>query len=127
MIARPKHLGGWGLCNLSGFSSALEENNLWRVLLKEGLWQCVIKEKYFPSISVVRWLRTVDIKKEQGSQTWRYLLKYLPLLLNWMVWSPGNGHSILIRKDNILGMGSGALLSKDLIDIINRKGFHCLS
>jgi hypothetical protein len=47
--------------------------------------------------------------------------------LNWIAWSPGNGHSILIGKDNILGMGSGALLSEELIDIINRKGFHCLS
>jgi hypothetical protein len=126
-IARPKHLGGWGLCNLSGFSSALAANSLWRVLLKEGLWQRVIKEKYFPSISVVRWLRTVDIKKERGSQTWRYLLNSLPLLLHWIAWSPGNGHSILIGKDNILGMGSGALLSEELIDVINRKGFHFLS
>jgi hypothetical protein len=69
LIARPKHLGGWGLRNLTGFSRALAAHSLWRALMKDGLWHRVLKEKYFPYVSVHRWLRTVDIYKERGSQT----------------------------------------------------------
>jgi hypothetical protein len=43
-----------------------------------------------------------------------------------MAWSPGNGHSILIGKDCILGMGQSAILSEELIETINRKGIYYL-
>jgi hypothetical protein len=94
--------------------------------MKEGLWHRVIKEKYLPFVSVHRWLHTVDIYKERGSQTWTYLLKSLHLLLHWIVWSPGDGKSIVIGKDRILGMGDATLLSYELIYVINRKGLFFL-
>jgi hypothetical protein len=99
LIARPKHLGGWGLRNLTGFSRALAAHSLWRAIMKDGLWQRVLKEKYFLYVSVQRWLCTVDIHKERGSQTWLYLLKSIHLLLHWIVWSPGDGITIVIGKD----------------------------
>jgi hypothetical protein len=68
----------------------------------------------------------VDTTKEKGSQAWKYLLKSLHLLLHWIAWSLGNGHSILIRKDYILGMGQLAILSEELIEAINRKGIYYL-
>jgi hypothetical protein len=65
-IARPKHLGGWGLRNLIGFSRALAANSLWRALMKEGLWQRVIKTKYLPSISVVHGFAQWTLKKKEA-------------------------------------------------------------
>ena len=52
MIAKPKLLGGWGLRNIFLFNRALAANSLWRVLMKDGIWHKVIKDKYFPYSSV---------------------------------------------------------------------------
>jgi hypothetical protein len=94
--------------------------------MKEGLWHRVLKDKYMSFVSIARWLRMVDTTKEKGSQAWKYLLKSLHLLLHWIAWSPGNGQSILIGKDCILGMGQSAILSEELIEAINRKGIYYL-
>jgi hypothetical protein len=59
LIARPKKYGGWGLRNLFSFSRAMATNTLWRALMLDGLWHRVLKDKYFPYVSVARWLRTV--------------------------------------------------------------------
>jgi hypothetical protein len=42
------------------------------------------------------------------------------------VWSHGDGKSIVIGKDCILGMGDAVLLSKELLVSINRKGIFFL-
>jgi hypothetical protein len=60
IIARPKRYGGWGLRNLYSFYRALTTNTLWRVLMKRGIWQRVIKDKYLPFGSVTRWLRSTE-------------------------------------------------------------------
>jgi hypothetical protein len=71
----------------------------------DGLWHRVLKEKYLPSVSVEHWLRTVPVNGALGSQTWKYLQKSLYILLHWLAWYPGSGTSIVIGKDQILGMG----------------------
>jgi len=52
--------------------------------------------------------------------------KSIHLLLHWIVWSVGDGKSIVIGKDHILGMGDAALLSDELLAAINRKGIYFL-
>jgi hypothetical protein len=58
----------------------------------EGLWHRVIKAKYLSSLSVEHWLRMVPTPGMSGSQTWKYLLKSLYILLHWMAWYPGFGN-----------------------------------
>jgi len=41
-----------------------------------------------------------------------------------IAWRPGTCHSIMIGRDRILGMGVSTVLSKDLIQAINRKGIY---
>jgi len=57
VIAKPKHLGGWGIRNIFHFNRALAANSLWRVLVKDGVWNKVIKDKYLPHCSVATWFR----------------------------------------------------------------------
>jgi hypothetical protein len=73
--------------------------------MKDGLWNRVIKDKYMSFVSTSCWIRTMDITKEKGSKVWKYLLNSLHLLIHWLAWSLGNGHSILIGKDYILRIG----------------------
>jgi hypothetical protein len=58
------------------------------------------------------WLRSTSSATTQGSQTWKNILNSLPLVLHWLAWSPGSGHSIILGKDVILGMGKDSILSK---------------
>jgi hypothetical protein len=69
VIAKPKLMGGWGIRNIYLFNNALAENSLWRVLVKEGVWNKVIKDKYIPHRSVVTWLRSAPTTASSASQT----------------------------------------------------------
>jgi hypothetical protein len=42
-----------------------------------GIWQRVLKDKYFPHLSVISWLRSADPSSLSGSQTWKNLLNAL--------------------------------------------------
>jgi hypothetical protein len=56
-----------------------------------------------------------------ASQTWKNLLKSLPIITHWLSWSPGSGQVILIGKDLILGLGSSSLLSPELLCSLNQR------
>jgi hypothetical protein len=118
-LARPKSFGGWGIRNIYCFSRALAAKSLWRGLMHPEIWQRVLKDKYFPNLSVISWLRSAEPSSLSGSQNWKNLLNALPLLVHWLVWKLGIGVSILIGKDEILGMGKGSFLSLDLISQLN--------
>ena len=92
VIARPKLLGGWRIRNIYLFNYALATNSLWRVLMKEGVWNKVIKDKYIPHSSVVTWLRSTPTTALSASQTWKNLMKSLHLLNHSLSWRPGLRH-----------------------------------
>jgi hypothetical protein len=125
-ITKPKLYGGWGLRNIFVFYRALATNTLWRALMKMGIWKRVIKDKYFPHGSVLSWLRSTTSVTSYGSQTWKNLLNTLPVILQWLAWNPGSGHSILVGKDAILGMGQDSILSQELVHSLNKKNIHLL-
>jgi hypothetical protein len=62
----------------------------------------------------------------QASQTWRNLLKSLHLVLHWLCWSPGSGHSILLGKDMILGLGKASIFTQELVASLNQRNIHYL-
>jgi hypothetical protein len=115
-LSKPKALGGWGLRNLHLSYLALSANTLWRILMVPGIWNKLIKDKYLSHLPVHSWLRSATFTPQGGSQTWKHLLKSLPILLHWIAWLPGTGTAIEIGKDDILGMGEKALLSPRLLE-----------
>jgi hypothetical protein len=74
-----------------------------------------LKDKYFPHLLVISWLCSAEPLSSSGSQTWKNLLNAPPLLVHSLAWKPGAGVSIMIGKDEILGMGKGSFLSMALI------------
>jgi hypothetical protein len=66
-LARTKKFEGWGLHELGSFSRAMAANTLWRDLVHDGLWHGILKDKYFPYVTVERWLRMVIVTDVQGS------------------------------------------------------------
>jgi hypothetical protein len=126
VISKPKSYGGWGLRNLFHFNLALAANSLWRVLTKQGIWHKVIKDKYLPYTSVTTWLRSATTTQPSASQTWKNLTKSLPLITHWLSWFPGNGQSILLGQDIILGNGSISFLSPELLVVLRDRNLRYL-
>jgi hypothetical protein len=48
------------------------------------------------------------------------------VILHWLEWNPGFGHSILIGKDVIMGMGKDSILSNEMILLLNFKNVYLL-
>jgi ribonuclease HI len=126
VLSKPKLMGGWGLRNLPFFYRALSANTLWRILMKPGFWNKVIKAKYFPHLPVHLWIRSAMERPSNASQTWRHLLKSLPIILHWLSWNPGNGYSIEIGRDALLGLGGRAFLSTQLLTHLHNKSIFFL-
>jgi len=112
------------LQNLYIFNKAIVANSLWRVLMKDGIWHRVIKDKYFPHILVTFWLIPASQNSTSTSQIWRNMKKTLPIIIHWLRWKPGDGHEIIVGRDMILGMGSSSFLSKDLITLLNENNVY---
>jgi hypothetical protein len=81
----------------------------------DGIWHRVIKDKYLPYTYVATWLRSTQISQPLASHFWKNLMKSLPLITHWLSWQPGNGCSVLIGLEKILGMGNTSLLSSELL------------
>jgi hypothetical protein len=94
--------------------------------MKDGIWHQVIKDKYLPYSSVATWLRTTSPLQPAASQIWKNLMKSLPLITHWISWKPGNGYSILIGLDKILGIGNSSLLSSELLLALKEKNIRYL-
>jgi hypothetical protein len=125
-LSKPIALGGWGLRNLHLTYLALSANTLWRTLMTTGIWNKLIKDKYISHLPVHTWLRSAASSPPGGSQTWKHLLKSLPVLLHWIAWLPGSGSAIEVGRDAILGMGKKALLSTQLLERLHSLGFYYL-
>jgi hypothetical protein len=80
-ISKPKTLGGWGLRHLPIFHRALLANTFWRILMKPGLWNSVIKAKYYPSFPVHIWIRSASDCPNRGSLIWKHLSMTLSIIL----------------------------------------------
>jgi hypothetical protein len=112
--------------NIYLFNRALAENNLWCVLMNEGIWHRVIKDKYLPYCSVATWLRSTSFRLSSASQTWKNLFKFVHLIAHWLSWSPGSGYSVLIGKDMIMELGNTSILSQELISSLKQKNITFL-
>jgi hypothetical protein len=53
-------------------------------------------------------------------------LNTLPLIVHWLAWKPGSGDSIIVGKDELLGLGKDSILSVDLISCLNNKNVYFL-
>ena len=91
-----------------------------------GIWKNVLKDKYFPHFPVWMWLRLVDSIHHTSSQTWKNLCNTLPIILRWLAWQPNIGHSIIVDKDMILGLGQDSLLSHEIVERLNQKCIYFL-
>lgn len=95
--------------------------------MKPGIWNSVIKAKYYPSLPVHIWIRSAPICPNKGSIIWKHLSSTLPIILHWISWNPGSRQQIEVGRDYILGLGRNALLSTPLLAHLHSRNLYFLN
>ena len=127
LLANPKECGGWGIKDIGDFGRALNAKNLWRCLFVPCLWHRVIYAKYIRGWAIGEWIRLVEYDMRNISNVWRALLKAMPILKQWMAWRPGDGWSIRVGRDPIVGMAGSFRLSDPLLTHLLDKRVYYLA
>jgi len=89
-----------------------------------GIWHDVIKDKYFPSSKVIKWLRSPTFSPIVVSKIWGGLLKSIHLITQWLSWIPGSGHLVAIDRDKIMGLEDTSFLTPELVSCLRKKKDH---
>ena len=89
------------------------------------LWQRVIYTKYIRGWPIAEWIRLNQYEQRAISNIWRAFLKVMPILKKWLAWRPGDGWSIRVGRDPILGLTDTYRLSEPLLaHLLNRRIYY---
>ena len=125
LLARPKDCGGWGLKDIAAFGRALHAKLLWRCIFVPSLWHRVITAKYIRGWPISEWIRFHEYDRRSISNIWRALLQAMPILKQWLAWQPGDGWSIRVGRDPILGLVGSSRLSEPLLThLLGRRIYY---
>ena len=113
-LACPTSLGGWGIKQLLWFSLSLRLKRLWQAINGNGIWFQLLSVKYMRSLPLHSWLRKKSFTTRGVSMIWKGFLLTLSWLGSGLIWKAGNGTTIRLGLDPIVGLGSSYLLPLDL-------------
>jgi hypothetical protein len=126
-LSKPKKNGGWGIKNIFTFGKALAARSLWRCLMMPGLWHEVIIKKYLQKKTVEEWFRLEKISSTGSSNFWRALTLSLPVISDWLAWKIGNGKTVRLGVDPIVGCHNFYKLSTNLTLALKEQGITYLA
>jgi len=126
LVARPKHLCGWGIRILLHFGKALAEKSLLQVLTKDSLWRNIIFQKYIAPSRLLEWIRNPSKNSTRASNHWRSLLKSYNMMGDHIAWKVRLGMNIIVGIDAIVGCETNIFLPQDTILILQNKGMCTL-
>ena len=106
LLSKPTALGGWGIKHLGWFSISLRLKSFWLALSRNGIWFNVLSVKYLKNLSVVSWIRSKAFSVRGVSVIWKGFIHSLSWLGGGLTWHVGNGETIRVGLDLIVGMGS---------------------
>jgi len=83
----------------------------------------MIRYKYQKEHDFLYWYGKGCIDIPTGSTIWLSLQKIIKIFIQYLSWSMGLGHRILIGTDHILGVGVECNISEEFIRCINGHVF----
>jgi hypothetical protein len=92
-----------------------------------GLWHEVIIKKYLQKKSVETWFRMENKTWARSSNFWRALISSLPVISDWLAWHHGNGMTIRLGVDPMVGCYNFYKLSSNLILALKEQVFLFLA
>lgn len=124
--SKPTSLGGWGIKHLGWFNISLCLKSFWLALNGNGIWFKVLSVKYLKKLSVVSWIRNKAFSVRGVSVIWKGFIHTLSWLGRGLTWHVGNGETIRVGLDPIVGMGSPYSLRNDLREYLEEYGILTL-
>lgn len=94
--------------------------------LCNGLWFQLLSVKYLKRLSLHCWLRKKSFSLRRVSVIWKGFPLTIPWLGKGLIWKVGNGSSIRLGVDPIVGLGSFFLLPLNLLDYLADYGICSL-
>jgi hypothetical protein len=126
-LAKPKHLGGWGIKHIPWFALSLAAKSCWRGLFESNLWSTVLRKKYLKGMDLTSWLRKDVHPTKNTSIIWKNLILSLPIIKRWLAWEIGTGQRTLLGRDPFIGCGDNYQLSTPLLHALNSQNIFMLS
>ena len=126
LLACPTSMGGWGIKHLTWFNLSLRLKSFWLALNGNGIWYQLLSVKYMKKLPLHSWLREKCFSLRSASVIWRGFLLTISWLGKGLIWQVGNGSSIRLGVDPIVGLGSSFLLPHDLRDYLEDYGICTL-
>ena len=126
ILARLTTLGGWGIKHLSWFSLSLRLKSFWLAINGKGIWFQLLSIKYLKILPLHSRLREKSFSFRRASVIWKGFLLTIYWLGKGLIWKVGNGSSIRLGVDPIIGLGSSFLLPHDLQDYLEDYGICSL-
>jgi hypothetical protein len=117
----PRELGKWGIKNIYRFCISLATKFLWRLIHKNLLWGRVMASKYIPCME---WIILPGKSSLNGSNCWKEMVKYFPLIGYQLVWNVGNGKSIRNGEDPWINSGEGYKVVEGLVNFLHYSGIY---
>ena len=126
-LAKPISQGGWGIKHLPSFNLSLRLKSFWRVLNYSGIWNKLISVKYLKNRPVHIWLREKRFVVKNASILWRGFVETLPWIGKGLIWNVGNGTSIRVGVDPMIGFGTNYILPIGLREYLEDYGIVTLN
>ena len=126
-MARPTSHGGWGIKHLPSFSLSLRMKSFWMAVNSKGIWNLLITTKYMKNKPFHLWLRDKNFIFYNASIIWKGFIATLKWIGKGISWQVGNGKSICLGADPIVGMGSSFTLPRRLREYLEDYGICSLA
>ena len=126
-LAFPISQGGWGIKHLPSFSLSLRMKSFWLVLNSSGIWNKLISVKYLKNRPIHTWLREKIFVVGNVSILWRGFVDTLSWIGKGLIWNVGNGSSIQVGADPMVGFGTNYILPIGLREYLEDYGIVTLN
>ena len=98
----------------------------WLAINSKGIWNLLIAVKYLKNKPLHIWFKEKNFSTRNVSIIWRGFISTISWIGRVIIWKVGNGESISLGADPVIGMGSPFVLPRDLRDYLEDFGIRRL-
>ena len=121
-ICKPKGSDGWGILDTQVFNGALLTKYFWRAISCPGLWNDIIKAKYFQGDVLLSISCNTLTFPRFIACIWRSFRKIIPLITPHRIWNFRDGSHIPIGATTLLQLAPENGPSRNLIHALSIRG-----
>ena len=117
-ITRPYHCGGWNVKKIDWFNCSLRMKSPSMTLKGSGIWNKILLSKYLCNCTLIEWIRKHNHLVSSTSVIWNGFIRVFGWISKALAWKVGNGTSVHVGTDPIVGLEKSSGLSPCLVDYL---------